>query len=217
MKKSILSSIVIVSLLIVLIFPIAIYTANFGFHVSDNHERWGQAGDFLGAAYGSITAIFTIFILIIQMGMQANFSDHEKDQAFFSNARSDLNYYIEQLSIVLDKRVGPSEIPISKVIVEGFGSRRFEYLKPEMARLGINSVYDYDDRVVALWSAINICFDPARKQDSVAYKHFYDSSIGKCIAMFGYELCEALDNLHFVAFRGSAQFRYAFSSLRSAD
>ncbi len=205
------------ALLSVFMFPVVLYICNFGFHLSNDHERWGQAGDFLGAAYGSITAIVTLIILALQIKLQSEYGEHEKVRAHLDNSRSDLSYYIDRLSSILKSLPENGNEPLSRLIVDGFSQKDLAYLKSDVAIERFKFIYDRNDSVVALWSAINISFSTSKMQEDDSFKLFYESSKGKCIAMFGFAMCEALDNLYYAGAGERSAFEFSFSRVLGSN
>lgn len=198
-------------LLAALIAPIVLYIATFGTSLSDTHSRWSEAGDFIGGVYAPIVALLTLAIIVTQFLSQVHFNKHQIDQSFLSNAKSDLHYYIDQLDNVLRRHEQISNVPLGHVLVTMYSAKTIEELKGAIPAKDVQRIAMSDGRISAMWGAIYTIFAGLESCKETDYELVYASSKQKCIAVFGYALCDALDNYHYVACNYPANFPYEFS------
>lgn len=197
-------------LLVTLLAPIAFYVATFGTHLSHDHARWSELGSFIGGIYAPIAAFFTLAIIAGQLSSQVHFNKHQIDQSFLNNSRADLHFYIDQLEIILLKHEKISNAPLSHALVSMFGSRTHEQLKGAICAKDVKRIGMTDNRISGVWGAIYAIFSGLKASNETDYSLVYVSSKQKCIAIFGYAICDALDNFHFAAGQYPADFPYEF-------
>lgn len=202
--------ILLLVMLLGLALPIAIYTAIFGPTLSGEHSHWGEFGDFLGGVYATIAAFLTLALIAGQISSQNHFNKHQIDQDFLSNSRADLHFYMEQLESILLKNEKISSAPLNHSLIAMFGSKTHEQLKGPIFAKDVKRIGMTDTRISGIWSAIYAIFSGLKAAEGVNYELVYVSSRQKCIAIFGYALCDALDNYHFVACQYPPEFPYEF-------
>lgn len=188
--------------LIILISPVIFYVLTFGGEISTSHARWAEMGTFFGGIYTPITAIVTIFtllVLVVQVKSQLEFNKHSFDHAYLSNARSQLHFYIEQLDNALKKHESISNTPLSHALITMFGSRTHEQLRSDISKVNYRRIGMTDTRISGLWGGIYTIFAGLKNQDEEHYALEFSSAKYRCIAIFGYDVCDALDNYHYVA------------------
>jgi hypothetical protein len=49
---------------------LGLYASTFGLNISDQHDRWGQFGDFMGGILNPLTSLFTLFVAILVWKLQ---------------------------------------------------------------------------------------------------------------------------------------------------
>jgi hypothetical protein len=205
-----ISRIVALLLAIALIVPIVLYVATFGTSLSHDHTRWSDMGGFIGGIYAPIAALLTLTIIAGQLSSQIQFNKHQIDHSFLNNSRADLHFYIDQLEKVLQKHEQISNVPLSHTINTMFGSRTHEELKGPIYNKDVRRVGMTDSRVSGIWGAIYAIFSGLKASNETDYNLVYVSSKQKCISIFGYALCDALDNFHFVSCQYPSDFPYEF-------
>ena len=204
-------------LLSALIAPIVLYIATFGTSLSHIHSRWSEAGDFIGGVYAPIVALLTLAIIVGQLLSQVHFNKHQIDQTFLNNSKSDLHYYIDQLDNVMRRHEQISNVPLGHVLVNMYSAKTIEELKGAIPAKDVQRIAMSDGRISAMWGAIYTIFAGLKSCKETDYELVYASSKQKCIAVFGYALCDALDNYHYVACNYPIDFPYEFSRACTAE
>lgn len=204
------SKLIVVLLAIALLAPLALYIATFGTNLSQAHSRWSELGDFIGGIYAPIAAFLALAIIAGQLSSQVHFNKHQIDQSFLNNSRADLHFYIDQLEKVLLKHEQVANVPLSHALVSMFGSRTHEQLKSAIYTKDVRRIGMADSRISGIWGAIYAIFSALKATDDTEFNLVYTSSKQKCIAIFGYALCDALDNFHFVSCQYPKDFPYEF-------
>jgi len=190
--------------------PTILYAIRFGGHLSSEHVRWSEFGAYVGGIYAPIAAFITLLIVSRQLSSQVEFNKHQIDQSFLANARADLHYYVEQLRQISSKNEQLANVPLGHVLVTMFSSKSHSELREAIHTTNVRRISMTDDRVVALWGAVYTVFRGLRAVSETDCELVYSSSKQKCIATLGYALCDALDNLHYVAARYPDAFQYEF-------
>lgn len=203
--------------IVLLVAPIALYALNFGSSLSSSHTRWAEMGDFVGGIYAPILALLTLSIIAGQFASQVFFNKHNIDHTFLSNARSDLHFYIDQLDKILTKHEQISNVPLGHALVSMFGSRTHEQLKGAIPIKDVRRIGMTDTRISGMWGAIYTIFAGLKACDETDYALVYSGAKQKCIAVFGYALCDALDNYHFSICQFPENFPYEFHSPPPAE
>ena len=116
-------------LAIVISAPIAVYIATFGFHITSDHARWGEMGSAMSGIYTPILSILTLAVLIIQVRLLNQSTIHESDQSYIQETRSDVEFYLAQIDIELEKIVQGGKRNVRMYLSEGFAFSDIESLK----------------------------------------------------------------------------------------
>ena len=201
-----LSMVLTVITILLLASPAILYRLHFGGHLSAKHIRWSEFGAYIGGIYTPVIAILTLLTLLIislQLSTQIN-------HAFLANAKSDLHYYLEQIHSITRNNERVANAQLSHVLISMFGSKSHAELKNGVYINNVRRIGMTDDRVTALWGAIYTIFQGTGSKPEDEYSLFHSTSKQKCIAMLGYELCDALDNFHYVACNYPKDFKYEF-------
>lgn len=196
--------------LALLIAPVAFYALTFGSTISASHIRWAEMGAFVGGIYAPIAAILTLSVLAAQLTSQVHFNKHNIDHTFLSNARSDLHFYIDQLDKILQKHEQIANVPLAHALVSMFGSRTHVQLKGAIHSTDAKRIGMTETRISGMWGAIYSILAGLKACDEADYSLVYSNAKQKCIAVFGYALCDALDNYHYVVCDYPESFSYEF-------
>ena len=205
-----IKTLAVVALITVLALPAIIYLFEFYGGLSESHARWAEFGSFMGGVYAPIAAFLTLLLIAGQFRSQLEINKHQIDSTFLSNARADLHFYIEQLEKILQEPEQISNAPLSHAIITMFSSRSHDELRGAIYAKDVKRITMSDSRVSGLWGAIYAIFAGLKSVDHHNYDFVYVSSKQKCVSVFGYALCDALDNHHFVACGYPADFPYEF-------
>lgn len=215
-KPSIAVQLVLLSLIAAaLVAPIIVYVATFGPNLSNEHARWGEMGSAMSGIYTPILSLLALFVLVAQVRLQNQINAHQFDQAYIQEARSDVEYYLEQL-----------DHELSKVLDNGTTVREFLHTGFEFANLeelGSNRLLEIArefnrrfPRALSIWSAIYPVFIGLNSQKHFPYAHNFQSAKQKAIVMISFETCVALDQYVWCVSEGHLNFPYEFSPALSS-
>lgn len=193
-----------------LLLPIAVYIWTFGASISTNHARWGEMGSAMSGIYSPVLAFLALLVVYGQLKSQNRFNEHEIDQRFIEQSRSDIQYYLEQLDRVLQLR-DPNGATVREMLHQHFIPRDQSDLKaPALVNLGkaLNRQYP---QPIALWGAIYPILAGLQAADRYPYIHNVSTSVQKIVAMTTFETGVALDNFHYCVTEGRVWLPYQFS------
>lgn len=202
-------------LILVLIIPIFIYTHTFGWHITNDHQRWGEMGSAFSGIYTPILSILTLIVLVAQIRIQASQTVHEHNQAYVHEARADVEYYLAQLGLELDKCV-KDQVSVRQFLLDSFEyvddldtlrSKDFHQLAVEINRRFPS--------IGAIWSAFYPLLEGLGSSSNYPYEHNFHAAKQKAIAVISFGVCAALDNYYWCLSEGRAIFHFQYSSLLS--
>ena len=200
-------AVALATIVVMLITPIALYVRTFGLNLSASHTRWGEMGSAMAGIYSPILSILALIVLIGQVRLQNQINRHQYDQAYIQEARSDVQYYLEQLDCELAKKL-ESGVTTREFLHSGIEFADSTALRSkrllDMAR-EFNCIHP---RVCAIWSAIYPIFAGLRSQNQFPYEHNFVSAKQKTIVMTTFSTCVALDNDIWCLSDGNLSFEY---------
>jgi len=208
--KSLNHIIVRVVLVGLLVAPILTYISTFGKTITDNHTRWGEMGSAMSGIYSPIFSLLALIVLIAQTKSQNQINKHQFDQSYVSEARSDIQYFLEQLENSLGREIE------SKVSIQDFLKNNFSYITPQdlnsdhFKKLAKDFNREYP-RPFAIWGAIYSVLAGLSAVKQKPYEHNFSSAKQKIILIASYEICVALDNFHWCLTEGKTVMKYEFS------
>jgi hypothetical protein len=210
MKKSVQVATTLVALA-ALVAPLVVYVSTFGIHLSPSHGRWAEFGALLAGIYSPVAAFLALLVLARQVASQNHFNKHQIDYSYLQNARADLHFYLDTLHNALSKHEVSANVPLSSVLVSLFAKRNKSQLLAPLHPADLERIKNADDRLWGLWGAVYNVLRGVKAVDHYQYTLFYSSTKEKCIALFGYAVCDALDNYHFAVTQGRVEVSYEFS------
>ncbi len=197
---------IIVVVLVLLFSPVVLYVSKFGGDLSQDHSRWAEFGSAIGGIYAQILGFITLVVLIRQLYLQKQMND----QYYLQQAREDIEFYASQLSNVLDGSL-VANVPLRAVLHE-----KFMFCSPEnlcsmdMKNIAID-IHRVMPQALDIWAAIYPVLIGLSAVDDSLFKMTLVSSKQKLIALLSFEICVALDNLHFCRTDGKNGFTYIFN------
>lgn len=197
---------IIVVVLVLLFPPVVLYVSKFGGDLSQDHSRWAEFGSAIGGIYAPILGFITLVVLIRQLYLQKQMND----QYYLQQAREDIEFYASQLSNVLDGSL-VDNVPLRAVLHE-----KFMFCSPEnlcsmdMKNIAID-IHRVMPQALDIWAAIYPVLIGLSAVDDSLFKMTLVSSKQKLIALLSFEICVALDNLHFCRTDGKNGFTYIFN------
>lgn len=200
------NGIIIALLFIIVISPIFIYVSIFNGGISHEHSRWAEFGSAIGGIYAPIVGGLTLFVLFRQVGLQ----EQVNDQYYLQQAREDIGFYASQLSNILDQSL-VGDVPL-RAVLHG----KFMFCSPEdLCSMDMKNIATDIHRLMPqaldIWSAIYPVFMGLSAVDDSQFKMTLASSKQKLVALLSFEICVALDNLHFCRTDGKIGFTYVFN------
>ena len=206
---------VVIPLLVVaaIFAPIIVYIATFGFHITSDHARWGEMGSAMSGIYTPILSIFTLIVLLVQVGLQRQSANDGRDQAYIQDARSDIEFYLAQIDVELEKMVQGGDRNVRKFLKDGFAFADIESLKSTKLFEVAKALNREFPRLSAIWSAYCSQLEGLGSQQHYPYKHNFVAAQEKAIAMVSFETCIALDNFNLCFSEGRLSCSHYFSSV----
>ncbi|MCB4810677.1 hypothetical protein LG204_05045 [Methylovorus menthalis] len=203
--------------------PLALYVYSFGIQISNDHERWAEFGSAMGGIYSPLLAVCTLVVLGAQVtlqrrqtALQQQINTHEYDQAFLLQSRSDIEFYGSKMNEVMSVQVLPG-IPIKLFLKSNFTNLTKEDLDSPSKRELAANLHASTPMAYDLWAAVYpILAGMAHPVDKPMYELGFVASSQKLIALLGFEMCVALDNLHRVQSENRTCVDYLFSPLLRA-
>lgn len=197
---------IIVVVLALLFSPVVLYVNIFGGNLSQDHSRWAEFGSAIGGIYAPILGFITLVVLIRQLSLQKQMND----QYYLQQAREDIEFYASQLSNILDESL-VGNVPLRAVLHE-----KFMFCSPEnLCSMDMKNIATDIHRVMPqaldIWAAIYPVLIGLSAVDDSLFKMTLVSSKQKLVALLSFEICVALDNLHFCRTDGKNGFTYVFN------
>lgn len=198
---------IIVAVWVLLFYPIALYVNTFGGELTQDHSRWAEFGSAIGGIYTPILGFITLVVLTRQLSLQKQMND----QYYLQQAREDIEFYASQLSNILDESL-VGDVPLRAVLHE-----KFMFCSPEnlcsidMKNIAID-IHRVMPQALDIWAAIYPILMGLSAVDDSLFKMTLASSKQKLVALLSFEICVALDNLHFCRVDGKSSFTYSFNN-----
>jgi hypothetical protein len=133
--------------------PLVVYVVTFGVTLSSEHTTWAEFGSAMSGIYGPIIALSTLAVLIVQAGLQRQLNDHEFRQSHISQARQDIEFYANQLTMSLEKKPIPGKT-FRSVLHANFQPPGIGELDSENLRALAADVDDGSLGIVSIWSGV---------------------------------------------------------------
>lgn len=198
-KQYVAQQIMAIALIVMLLIaPALVYIATFGSNISSNHTRWGEMGSAMSGIYTPILSILTLLVLIAQARLQNQINKHEFDQAYLQEARSDIEYYLEQLNSELSK-VQEDSTTVREFLHTAFEFADLNEIRSERLLQIAREFNRRFPRVFGIWSAIYPIIEGLRTPNCYPYLHNFEAA-KQMIVMLSCQTCVALDR-YMVRFR----------------
>ena len=211
-KLSVVVRLILVAVLAVLVSPLIVYMAVFGVSISHDHTRWGEMGSAMSGIYSPILALLALLVVYGQLRSQNRFNEHEIDQRYVEQGRSDLHFYLEQLDRALQV-MDPNGATLRAMLHDHFLFREkasFEDAQRLAIAQSLNRQYP---QLLGIWGAIYPVWVGLDSEKRHPYKHNAVVSLQKMVAVASFETCVALDQYHMCLTEGRVQLPYQFSPL----
>ena len=202
----------VLTLLIIYLTPLGIYGWFFGASISSSHNIWAEFGSAMSGIYAPIVALTTLAVLLVQVGLQRQINDHQYDQAYISQARTDLEFYANSLSDKMEAQVMPG-VTVRQFLHREFQPRTLPELDSTSKRELAANLDAMVPSIFGMWTGLYPILAGLQTNDLPAYQMTLSSSIQKLIAILSFETCAALDNFHRTRTEGKLKVSYQFSPL----
>lgn len=195
--------------LIIIVSPVAIYTASFGFHLSPNHERWAEFGAFLQGIYSPLFAILTILVLSAQAVLllrqnkiqemqtiiQNQVSKLQHDQSFLRDAREDVIFYVDVALKGLETPFTDTKSYMDEV-KNWFSNLDKVQLDTPLIKQVADNLHHNNQRPIDAWVAIYPIMTALKSQDDQFYQKAYERFRQYMITRLSMEACVAMDKYY---------------------
>ena len=176
-----------------LLAPLIAYVLVFGLTPLAHHQRWAELGSFVGGIYTPLLALCTLAVLVMQVLIQRHQAQHQFDQSFLQQSRSDLEFYMLRLLEALQTPVGYGN-NVREVLHSQYQPDTLEALRtPEMKKLGLE-LHTVAPEIIGFWSAIQPILQGLEAPGHQPYKLAHTAAISKLAATLSMQSCIALDN-----------------------
>lgn len=196
--------------------PLVVYVLVFGPLLSTDHDRWGEFGSAMAGIYAPIVALSTLALLVRQTRLQSQINEHQYDQAYIGQARSDIDFYAVQLAEILKAHVIPG-VTVRQHVQQHFQLPRLEDLDEEDRRRLAADMDSITPQVLGMWMAIYPIFVGLQTKKSAVFDMTLQSSIQRLVALLSFETCVCLENFHRIRTKGRLKVPYKFSPLLTED
>ncbi|HAF02126.1 MAG TPA: hypothetical protein DCG63_12660 [Methylophilaceae bacterium] len=211
--KKIASVIFWTALFLVFISPIFLYIYTFGWHITNDHQRWGEMGSAFSGIYTPLLSILTLVVLVVQIRIQSSQATYEHDRAYISEARADVEYYLNLLNYELDKTV-KDQVTVRQFLLEAFAYVEDIDTLKAAERLKIAQEFNRKLPLVSgIWGAFYPLLQGLGANVHYPYEHNFSAAKQKAIATTSFALCVALDNYYWCLSEGRVNFHYQYSPL----
>lgn len=192
--------------------PLAAYVFTFGWHLTDNHQRWSEFGSFVAGIYAPIVALATLLVLLMQVALQRAINTHQFDQAHIQQARADIEFYVIRLAETMGNRLAVGNT-VRELLHAQFQPSTGEELDSPQLKLLAHQIDQEAPRVMGLLFGILPVLVGLRSTKDKTFEMNHTSALQKMIAMLSFETCVALENYHRARTEGRAGSPYHFSPL----
>jgi hypothetical protein len=197
--------------LALLVAPIGVYIYKFGWEVTDSHSRWGEMGSAMSGLYTPILSLLTLWVLAAQVRLQGEMNKHAFDQAYVQEVRSDVQYYLSQLTQEFAVEFDNGSA-VGSELVNAFAYLSAKELRePNLTRTA-QALDRKFPRVMSIWLAFYPLLEGLRSNNHPPYEHNFEAAKQKAIVLLSYEGCVALDNFVWCVSEGHTKFKYQFST-----
>lgn len=199
-----------VILLVLLVLPIAVYVHTFDGPLSKVHARWGEMGSAMSGIYGPIISLLGFGVLIMQVQLQRQTNRHMFEQAYVQDARADLEFYVTQLSVVLNSAWGENST-VRDELQAYFMRVSLEDLRGSWCINKASHINDWKPELFSIWIAICPILEGLRTYKGTSYELHFNSAIQKIVAMATFDTAVSLDNFVWSKSEGRLGRWYQFS------
>lgn len=202
--------------------PIAVYGYTFGWRIVADSGEWASMGSAMAGIYGPILAVLTFVVLLRQLRLQRQATEiqvettkHMFVQSFVQDARADIEFYLSELSGLLDTSLSNGLVP--RLVLQGnFERVAPDQLRSEQLRDYANALNASCPKLQALWMAIlPILSGLSTLTESPHHMHLVGAK-QKAIAMLSYRTCVAMDNYLYCSSEGRMTDYYFSEDLTQA-
>lgn len=199
--------------------PLVLYAYTFGTYVTSDHQKWADFGSAMSGIYSPLLALVTLVVLGAQVSLQRRqtalqqqINDHEHDQAYLVQGRSDIEFYAARMAEALNSIALPG-VSLRSHLHKHFQPATAQELdSPELRQLAAN-IHHLMPASFDLWAAIYPILMGMDAGKKTMFNLAYISSSQKLIALLGFESCVVLDNFHRARSEGRSKIKYVFSPL----
>jgi hypothetical protein len=196
--------------------PVIVYTYTFGANISNNHARWAEFGSAIGGIYSPILAMLTLAVLVWQVALQRQMNIYEYDQAYLQQARSDIEFYSNQLVNIIGSTVLPGKT-LRDLLHENFQPTDAAELDSIKLKELSASTHHLIPASFDVWAAVYPTLMGLEAGKTRMYNLTLSASQQKLIALLSFETCVTLDNFHRARSEGRSKVEYMFSPILAKD
>lgn len=191
--------------------PIIVYVYMFGFTISNSHTRWAEMGSAMSGIYSPILAFLALLVISKQLKLQEAITTHEFDQSYLQNARSDIQYYIDQLERALDES-DENGNTARQVLSTVFMYTNSTALQSQKVAEVAQSLHAMHPRILSIWSTINPILAGLSAPNNQLYNSNLSDARMKITIIVSFQIAVALDNYHWCLSKGKYDLKYLFST-----
>lgn len=182
--------------LAILLLPIILYTSQFGYHLSENHQKWAEFGSAISGIYSPIIAFIALLILTGQFKSQVSLNKHQYDQTYIQTTREEINFFIDKMEKALktDHKSGAS---IRHFLETNFAYLDKSQLDNEHTKVLASEFRTEHKIILDMWLAIYPLLLGLGSQKEFPYEHNFSGAILRIACSLSIETCIAIDNYYY--------------------
>lgn len=188
----------VLSLILLLVAPVAFYIWMFGGQFSVSHDAWGEFGSYLGGVYAPLIGFLTLIAIFRQVRLQKNFSEFERSERLIAGVRHDVEYLLDKLEKLIFEKI--LEINQGEHALESLFSDLRIFLTVDRSIFAqsderLESLVDRYPNLLPMWSSITSLLYKIDMDPSPASKNELAFLEAKCVAVLTVNTCQALDQI----------------------
>jgi hypothetical protein len=166
--------------------------------------------------YSPILTAISIALLAKQYQLQKFANEREYDQAIIQQARSDVDFYIEQLQTVVSEKTTDTQT-VRNLLHTNFQPENVSSLDNETVRKLAIDLDEKHPSILPLLFSIQSIVAILGSNEHAIYRINQTSTLQRMMASLTFETCVCLENYHRARTEGRLTYSYRFSPLLAAD
>lgn len=193
-KKSVSKSTLVLILLLIFTSPIIIYTLNFGFHLTADHQRWAEFGTFISGIYAPVLSLVTLLVLVSQYRMQNKMNEYQIEQTTISRLVNDNTQFLEAICRELDSAPYIRTKSVEDILMDHFFFLSADDLANDEKYRSAIMLYKKVPKISDCWMALTSTLATLEMIEGSSYKAAFSSELLRVQSTLSHGTCTSLDN-----------------------